>query len=151
SENMQECFVLLLARRADIAIVYRLTDSGLPLYGTAIDMVAFGRDRLIPVMATQKRNNIGLSEPLPYIAYPAEVFLGQVMHREILAKLPAGCQTLAVAETALTLAAMEMALAGYAVAWVPHSLAGKYLDEGRLHDLSAELPSCELQVTALRL
>ena len=73
------------------------------------------------------------------------------MDRKILPALPSALRPLAKAETALTLAAMEMALAGFAVAWVPHSLAGRHISEKRLDDLSAALPACDLNVTALRL
>lgn len=151
SENMQECIALLLARRVDIAIVYCLPGIGLPLYGTSVETLTMGGDRLIPVVSRGQWSGPGAGEQLPYIAYPAEVFLGQVMDRKILPALSATLRPLAKAETALTLAAMEMALAGFAIAWAPYSLAAKHIAEKRLDDLSSVLPYCELEVTALRL
>jgi hypothetical protein len=57
----------------------------------------------------------------------------------------------AAAETALTLAALEMAAVAVAVAWVPASLARARIGTGELVDLSETLPDCELEVTAARL
>jgi LysR family transcriptional regulator, hypochlorite-specific transcription factor HypT len=57
----------------------------------------------------------------------------------------------AAAETALTLAALEMAAVAVAVAWVPASLAQARIRSGELADLSATLPDCDLEVTAVRL
>jgi DNA-binding transcriptional LysR family regulator len=151
SENMQECFTLLLARQADIAVVYCLPGAGLPLHGTPVETLTMGRDRLVPVVARGRWNGPDAGGQLPYIAYPADVFLGQVMDRKILPALPATLRPLARAETALTLAAVEMALAGFAIAWVPYSLARKHIAGERLDDLSDALPFCELDVTALRL
>jgi len=54
-------------------------------------------------------------------------------------------------ETALTLAALELAAEGIGIAWVPASLARAAIAEGRVADLSDRLPGCELAVTAVRL
>ena len=51
----------------------------------------------------------------------------------------------------MTLAAVELAAVGVAVAWVPLSLAATRLNAGTLIDLSATLPSVKLDVTAVRL
>lgn len=55
------------------------------------------------------------------------------------------------AETALWLAAIELAAVGVAVAWVPMSLAATRLAAGTLVDLSATLPSVVSDVSAVRL
>lgn len=145
--NFDECFALLLARRIDIAIVNNLPDIELPVSQSFIDAASIGSDRLIPVIGRE-----GPPLPtLPYIAYPSEVFLGQVMQRRILPFLEGGILAISKAETALTLAAIEMAESGLAVAWIPESLARARIAEGRLIDLSSSLPSCGLTITAVRL
>jgi LysR family transcriptional regulator, hypochlorite-specific transcription factor HypT len=88
---------------------------------------------------------------VPYIAYPREVFLGQTMERLILPKFRSLTRPVASAETALTLAALELAAVAVAVAWVPASLAQPRIRTGELADLSFTLPSCALDVTAARL
>ena len=154
SANLDECFALLLSRQADIAIVYRLPDTPHPINADYIETAVVGADRLIPVFAAAKSavlNDRFEQGELPYIAYPSEVFFGQVMDRLVLPSVRRISDLVAKAETALTLAAVELAAVGVAVAWVPLSLAQNRLKTGELLDLSASLPSVGLDVTAVRL
>ena len=154
SANLDECFALLLSRQADIAIVYRLPDQQHPISADYIETAIVGTDRLIPVYAASKTAQLNerfRKGDLPYIAYPSEVFLGQVMDRLVLPTLRRLSDPVPKAETALTLAAVELAAVGVAVAWVPLSLAATRLNAGTLIDLSATLPSVKLDVTAVRL
>ncbi len=151
SANYDECFALLLSRQAEIAIVYRLPDEVAEIGGDYLEMIDIGMDSLIPVFAADQAHRVGAGLELPYIAYPPDVFFGKVAERKILPHL--GCFPAIVpkAETALTLAALEMAALGVAVAWVPRSLVPERIASGRLVDLSDRLPSCDLQVRAVRL
>jgi DNA-binding transcriptional LysR family regulator len=154
SANLDECFALLLSRQADIALVYRLPGEDQALRGGYIETILLSQDRLIPVFSTVALAAAGtgfLRGDVPYIAYPGEVFLGQAMQRLILPDFHAVARPVAMAETALTLAALEMAAVGVAVAFVPASLARARLNTGELADLSPLLPSCGLEVTAARL
>lgn len=153
SANRDECLTLLLSRQADIAILYRLLDEGNELAGDFIETIEIGADRLIPVYAQALAQGPAavFGADLPYVAYPSDVFLGEVMARKILPLLQPFTMVSAKAETALTLAALEMAVVGVGVAWVPQSLAQDRLQTGRLFDLSAVLPSCPLQVRAVRI
>ena len=56
------------------------------------------------------------------VAYPSQVFLGETMEKTVLAELRQRLQLRIKAETALPHAALEMAIAGVAVAWVPLSI-----------------------------
>ena len=154
SANLDECIGLLLSRQVDIAIVYQLPDEPDEIIAGFLETVLVGTDRLIPVCDAELGGKIRASAAgmeIPYIDYPADVFFGKVMARKIVPAL--GKMTLAVpkAETALTLAAVEMAASGVAVAWVPDSVARPHIANGRIVDLSDTLPSCPLQVRALRL
>lgn len=154
SANLDECFGLLLSRQADIAIVYRLPGTEHPISANYVETAVIGADRLIPVYAaraTAALNARFAAGELPFVAYPREVFLGQVMERLILPGLRGLTRPIALAETALTLAALEMAAVGVAVAWVPASLARARIEGGGLVDLSATLAGQALDVTAVRL
>lgn len=154
SANLDDCFALLLSRQADIAIVYRLPGHEHPISTAYIETAMVGTDRLIPVFAATRSDWLNArfaAGELPYIAYPGEVFLGQVMERMILPTVRHMTEPTPKAETALTLAALEMAAVGVAVAWVPATLAATRIAEGKLLDLSATLPSVALDVTAVRL
>ena len=153
SANLDECTGLLLSRQADVAIVYRLPGDTDGFSADFLEVMSIGTDRLIPVFNAGLPKSVKASAvtELPYIAYPADVFFGKVLDRKILPFLARGADLVAKVETALTLAAVEMAAAGIGVAWVPESLAQGRIAAGRLVDLSADLPACDLQIMALRL
>lgn len=147
SANLDDCFGLLLSGQADIALVYRVPGTGHPISAGYIETVQIGTDDLIPVCAAAQM----ATGNLRVIAYPRDVFLGEVVAQRIYPKLPPDCQIIAVAETALTLAAQELAVAGLGVAWLPRSLVQDKLADGRLTDVSNTLPALGLDVTAVRL
>lgn len=152
SANLDDCFALLLSRSADLAIVYSLPgEDGFP--GDYLESVELWSDRLIPVLRPAEALVLAAGTPveLPFVAYPPEVFLGAVMSEHILPALDPGTLALPRAETALTMAALELAAAGVAAAWVPETLAQLGIAQGRIADLSGVLPSCALAVRALRL
>ncbi len=154
SANLDDCFALLLSRQADIALVYRIPGEEQPISAAYIETITICADRLIPVFARAALPDLNarfVGGEVPYIAYPREVFLGQAMERLILPKFRSVTRPVAAAETALTLAALEMAAVAAAVAWVPASLARARVRSGELVDLSATLPCCAIEVTAARL
>lgn len=154
SANLDECLTLLLSRQVDFALLYRLPGADHPVRPDFVETVVIGADRLVPIIAAHQTdwlNHQLVKKELPYIAYPAEVFLGSVMEKTVLSRLRHECQLLPKAETALAIAALEMAMAGFAVAWVPFSLGQRRISDGTLVDLSSRLPGCDLEVTAVRL
>jgi LysR family transcriptional regulator, hypochlorite-specific transcription factor HypT len=154
SANLDDCFAMLLSRQADIAIVYRQPDEEHPISTEYIETTCLGQDRLVPVIGTAKAAQLNESfrrGELPYIAYPNEVFLGRVLDQKVLPIVRRQTNPTAKAETALTLAALEMAAVGVAVAWVPETLAAVRIAEGKLLNLSATLPAIPLDITAVRL
>ncbi len=154
SANLDECFALLLSRQADIVLGYRLPDEPHPIGDSFVETAVIGTDQLIPVIAAGATGTLHAqiaTGELPYVAYPEEVFLGQLLERLILPDLRRRLHPVPKAETALTLAALELAAVGVAAAWVPASLAKSRIADGSLTDLSAILPTHEMQVTAVRL
>ncbi len=151
SANLDECFALLLSRQADLALAYRSPGQDHPISADFIETAVIGVDRLIPVIGAATLDNIHAAldgGTMPYIAYPSQVFFGQVMERAVLPGLRIAAHPRA--ETALTLAALELALVGVGVAWVPASLAAARLADGSLADLTDHLPETALEVTAVR-
>jgi DNA-binding transcriptional LysR family regulator len=132
--------------------VFRLPNEAGDLIDDFIEVIAIGSDRFLPVFNTALASAAegGLHE-IPYIAYPSDVFFGTVMERRILPHLDPEVHFIPKVETALTLAAVEMAVAGVGVAWVPASLAQERISSGRLVDLSSALPACDLDISAMRL
>jgi DNA-binding transcriptional LysR family regulator len=154
SANRDECLSMLLTRQADIAVVYRELGETHPLAAQYIETVVVNRDRLVPVFSVSHELQLMDSFSkgyLPIIAYPHEVFMGKAFDRMVLGRIQEGPQFFPVAETALTLAAVEMAAAGIGVAWAPASLVRDRIRRGELADLSDILPGVEFEVVALRL
>jgi len=154
SANLDECYGMLLSRRAEIALVYGIQGRERPVEADYIETRILGGDQLIPVFASamiDRLNSAFQGGTLPIIAYPSEVFLGQIMEQDILPRVHRMARVEPKVETALTLAASELALGGIGVAWVPRSLVQTSLEDGRLTDLSKTLGARSVEVTALRL
>ena len=154
SANLNEFYGLLLSRQADLIIVYSAPDMVEGLSGDYLASSDIQPDRLIPVLrsdlAVTMRMGFVKAE-MTIIAYPKDVFFGTIMADRILPSLGPDSAVLPKAETALTLAALEMAAAGVAVAWVPESLARVGIEQGRVADLSDVLPGCDRTARAVRL
>ena len=154
SANLDECTSLLLSRQADVALVYQLPDETNDFNPDFLEVITIGTDRLIPVFKERLPSVSKETAPslaIPYIAYPQDVFFGKTLGRKILPFLDVRESFRPQVETALTLAAVEMAVAGIGVAWVPASLAFSRIASGQLIDLSSNLPSCDLEIKAMRL
>lgn len=154
SANLDECFGLLLSRQADLIIVYSAPQLAEEISGDYLESIHILPDRLIPVLRSDlalKLGNGAAKAEIPIVAYPKDVFFGRIMADRILPLLDPGRVALPKAETALTIAALEMAAAGVAVAWVPESLARIGIAQGRVSNLSEILPGCDLTVRAIRL
>ena len=154
SANRDECFGLLLSRQAEIALVYRIAGEKHPIEADYIEVRDIGTEQLVPVFAKAQEAQLWKSlegGELPYIAYPSEVFLGSVLDRAVLPQVGGSCQAVPKVETALTLAALELAVQGLGVSWIPARLAATRIRDGTLIDLSARLPTPDLDVSAVRL
>jgi DNA-binding transcriptional LysR family regulator len=154
SVNRAECFTLLATKQADLMVIYRMTDEQLPLRSSLLEECDFYHDELVPVFATESLtmlNDQYRQGEVPVITYPTEVFLGQVLNREIFPRLHPNLFLHTKAETALTLAGLQLAKAAIGVAWVPLSLALAEITADKLTDLSHLFGKAKLAVTAIRI
>ncbi|MGB3555544.1 MAG: LysR family transcriptional regulator [Jannaschia sp.] len=149
SGNRDECLMLLLSGEVDFALTYEVPEEPAAISSDAFETVTLGVDRLIPVCAPDLLD--GLCEgAIPTIGYPHHVFLGRIVNRHIVPRLPAGMSLSLRAETALTLAACEYALDGIGVAWLPATLVAPHLDSGRLVRVET-LPEQPLGIAMIRM
>ena len=138
SANRSECFAMLATRQVDLMLTYRHVDEELPFHMPAFEDLELWMEPFVPVYGLS--GMAALSETLgsgylPIIAYPGDVFLGEVMNRHIVPLLREFTVVKTRAETALTLAALQLARESVGVAWVPRSLATHDIAEGRLTEL----------------
>ena len=154
SANRDECLALLMTKQVDLLISYQSAAETGGAPDGFLEHADLGEEDLIPVIASNRRADLGESQArgeLPVVAYPNDAFLGRLFNEELLPRLPDGEYVRRKVETALTLAALELAIRGTGVAWVPASLAQEALRDGRLSDLRDMLPAARLRITALRL
>ncbi|WP_390910424.1 LysR substrate-binding domain-containing protein [Pseudosulfitobacter sp. SM2401] len=150
SGNQDECILQLLSKEVDLAIMYALPKDATSDISSAFETVNLGDDLLVPVCAPSLRADAS-NAVIPTIAYPADVFLGQVFARMIRPRLPGAATTLPIAETALTLAMVQLALSGIGIAWLPLSLVADALDHGDLIRVDDVLPAQVLNIKMVRL
>ena len=154
SANRHECMAMLMAKQADLLINYQSGTEAAADAGEFLERVQLGTERFIPVFSTQRLgllNNSYARGELPVIAYPSDVFLGRIFNDEVLPRIPREEFLRRKVETALTLAALQFALNGVGVAWIPESVAHDPMLSGQLSDLSEVLPSAILSVAGIRL
>ncbi|MCP4289657.1 MAG: LysR family transcriptional regulator [Gammaproteobacteria bacterium] len=154
SANRDECYALLMTKQAEIMLVYCSQNEALSNPERFLDHCNLGNEHLIPVCASsdlprlEKQLKTG---EISIVAYPSDVFFGTVMNREIFPTLRQQVLIRKNIETALSTAALQCALTGVGVAWIPDSLAKTELSNGRLSDLCDRLPVVKLSVMAMRL
>lgn len=154
SANREECLSLLYAGKADIGLLFQL-DVEPPLqHSQFIETHRIAAEPLVPVVAVDGYELL-MSElndnKLRIISYPKDVFLGKVLQSILKPQLEPTIDIQWIVETALTTAALEFALAGVGLAWVPLSLASSAIARSELLRLDPQLPSAMMSITALRL
>jgi len=150
SGNRDECLIQLFSGEADIAITYQIPGERTPILAQAFEAQDLGADRLIPVCIPDLEDSTHDGE-IPVIGYPSDVFLGQVFDRTIVPRLSNKVVLSPRAETALTLAMIQLVLDGIGVAWLPQSLIFDHLAQKRLVKPEPKLPEQELEIKMIRL
>lgn len=140
----------LLSKEVDLAIMYALPQEPETEMSRAFETVDLGEDYLIPVCAPSLHDKASCTA-IPIISYPADVFLGQVFTRMISSRLPLGTATIPIAETALTLAMLQLVLSEIGIAWLPFSLVAQSLSQGDLVRIDDTLPAQTLNIKMIRL
>ena len=150
SGNQDECLLHLVSGEVDFAIMYAVPEDMPPEPGNAFDAVTLGADLFVPVCAPSMRAK-ATSAAVPAIKYPPDVYLGQVFARMIGPRLPQDMTAVSIAETALTLAMLQLVLNEIGIAWLPLSLVAGHLANGDLVRLDDVLPAHALIIRMIRL
>jgi len=154
SANRDECLALLMAKQADLLLNYQSGTEAAAEPGEFLERANLGKERFIPVFSATRLallNNCYARGELPTVAYPSDAFLGRIFNEEVLPHIPRGEFVHRKVETALTLAALQLAVSGVGVAWLPESVALDPIRAGILCDMSDVLPSAVLYIAAVRL
>ncbi|MGM0743153.1 MAG: LysR family transcriptional regulator [Pseudomonadota bacterium] len=150
SGNRDDCLAQLVTGEVDLAVIYD-SPLGPPRPDSRVfTELSIGAEPLVAVCAPALSSR-DPAEPLAIIAYPGDVFLGQVVERAVLSRLPPDTDIRRKAETALTLAALQYALDGIGIAWLPHGVAGEALAQGHLVRAPLDGPDHMLDLRMIRL
>ena len=144
-----DCVSMVATGQADIAILYQDADDGAEADLARFELADLASDAFVAVARSAAMAPPDARE-LPLIAYPGEAFLGRLFAERIGPRLAPGTRLRPRAETALTLTALQLAIDGAGVAWVPARLARQAIAAGALADLSASLPVARLRICAMR-
>lgn len=150
SANFDECLGLLLTNQTELVLVHLVSTIPLPARPDFFEILPLKQDHFVPVASAAVAQLIGTGS-VPHIAYPGDIFLGRLFDREISARVDPAITLMAQVETALTLAALQMAEEGLGVVWAPLSLCRTEIAQGRLVNLSDRLPQCPMELMAIRL
>jgi DNA-binding transcriptional LysR family regulator len=150
SGNQDECLMHLVSGAVDFAIMYAVPEDMPSESSNALEAVTLGTDRLIPVCVPSLRA-AAAGGVFPIISYPTDVYLGQIFTRMIRPRMPEDATAAPIAETALTLAMLQLALDEIGIAWLPLSLVAEHLVQGTLVRLDDTLPAHSLIIRMIRL
>jgi DNA-binding transcriptional LysR family regulator len=154
SADRDECVNLLFKKQADLSIIYHHPSQELSVERSFFEERTIGQEDFIPVFSAKAMRNLNKSianDEIPIISYPGSVFFGKVMSRDLLADLQRRFRLCVKAETALTLAVLQLALVGVGVGWLPKALVEHDIASGRLTELDSSLfPRASLSLLAIR-
>ena len=153
SANRDECYTMLLTRQAEIMMFYETDRQALAMESSFVERHLLGADRLVPVFSAQLLPELEAElarGELSVVSYPGDVFFGRVLRDDLWSRLD-GLTLRPRAETALTLAALQLAATGVALAWVPETLARGQILAGQVVDLGARLGTQPLRLAMARL
>lgn len=148
------CLTMLLTGEVDIGIVFETPDEALWSDTDSVLQESLGADRMVPVIAHSYQAEFERSMQarlLSVIAYPQDVYFGELFESRFLTQLDSDIVVRRVAETGLAMAVKQYALEGVGIAWLPESSVADDLAARRLLDVSGDLPSQTLQVKLLHL
>lgn len=149
SANRDDCIRMLMIGEADIAIVHRMPTEQIWHRPSEIEVNDLSAERLVPVATRAEADRLRLGM-IRLVAFPGDVFLGQVFAERIAPRLPEDLKLIPLAETALAPAAHSLAREGSGVAWLPETMVRADVAAGHLCDLSGQLPSTLLELVGVR-
>lgn len=148
--NREECCTRLMTRQAAIMIAYETHRVPLCEASAQLEKILIGEDILVPVCTPMLLEEIeDGARPLPLIVYPQDIFFGAVLAQSILPVLAAERELRVVCKTSLVSGALDLALAGVGIAYVPCQLARDLADPSRL--VCPPFAMTSLRVVGMRL
>lgn len=150
SANRSECTAMLITKEADLIVIFRSVEEISTIPEEYIEEKLISQEKLIPVCSAKVRRAIANGD-LPIVAYPSDVFLGKLLETHIFPSIQESFRIDARVETALTVAALQLAACDIGVAWVPETMLVQLPTASTVTAVDDLLPSTQIAVTAMRL
>ncbi len=151
SENLNECFAMLMTGQVAIMISYETERQKTRIDEDLVERIVLKKDRLVPAISQDRTDEIRFllkqNRDVPLVTAPQDSFFGKMladMH------FGHGARFSKRAISSLSPAILEMVLCGLGVGWVMESHAAQYFETGKLSSLSNILPSAEMQIVMMR-
>lgn len=153
SANRDESFAMLMTGQAGILVAYEAVGFPLAIDTALLEKIQIRTEKIIPVVEKSKAATLMQEgQIMKMIGFPDDVFFGQMLSAHVFPDLAhRGTIHSIVCETAFVPAALQLALAGVGVAWLPTSIVKAFDLDNRLLDVSDRLPSYEIEIIAARL
>ena len=149
SGSKDECVLSVMRNDTDLAIVYDDPNLQSEKNPDLFDCFRFATEQFLPVAASSLDTILKQSAEttrVPFVAYPRDIYLGEVLERALSKGLSKGLNVAIVAESGLGPAVLEFVREGIGVGWLPLSIIKDELDAGSLIEMSDILPPFELDV-----
>ncbi|MGI3169096.1 LysR family transcriptional regulator [Pseudooceanicola sp. C21-150M6] len=150
SANRSECWGMLITKEADLVLTYKSMSELAEPSEEYVEEILLSKEDLIPVGRSSLRDRISDGD-LSVIAYPSDVFLGKLMDTNVTPHIDQRWRKEVKVETALTVAAMQLAAAGVGIAWIPASMIKNTNNSSELTSFSDILPTPRIATVATRL
>lgn len=153
SGSKDECKLSVLKKDTDFAIIYEEPHRPMPEDDKVFDRIFLTTEQFLPVAALEQNERLKQSveaKHFPLIAYPRNLFLGEVLERALTEDTGIISNTSVLAEAGLGPAVLEFVREGVGIGWLPYSLVSSELAQNTLTDLSEALPPFSLDVVLVR-
>lgn len=155
ADNLHDAVEGFLSGRGDFLLCFASPVTFAKLERDDIDCIQIGTDRLVLVSALDELRHpvhtLQCDRPLKLLTYPDDSFLGQLINRECLPRIPTGLSFHPVFESALAEGLKALAMKGLGVTWLPASLVQHELENGQLVVLPAPVATVDLKILLYRL
>jgi DNA-binding transcriptional LysR family regulator len=132
--NVPDGIHALIEGETDLLLAYHHAQLPIAVDADRFPFLSLGHERLIPVSAADARGNPSYrlpgddEDPLPFMAYSAGTFLGNLVEMLML-NAHHGCSLQRTFETHMAEAVKAMVVAGNGIGWLPESCIARELHE----------------------
>jgi DNA-binding transcriptional LysR family regulator len=151
SDNLNECYAMLMTGQAAIMISYETERQKTLIDDDLVERIVLKKDRLVPAISQDRteeiRSLLRQNRDVPLVTDPQDSFFGKVLADMAFDHSVHFSERVI---SSLSPAILEMVLCGLGVGWVTESHAAHYFETGKLSSLSDILPDTEMHMVMMR-